>query len=880
MTYSYKTEPFRHQIEALKQSAMKRNFAYFMEMGCVDEDTEFLTQRGWVKFGDFDLDTWERPLLVAQAYPEDGPGIRDWSYEFVEPVSFIKKPAHDWITCLVGYRVGSNAPAKRYMFTEDHTLPIMYTYTTRQGGRAYYKKVPMMEASLKYLYQVVKEDPKRKPWYPTKQARTGFRIINKANAGLRGFNSDYFRPDPELYSLNEWELRLMVAVMADGTFPNKTNNKCDIQVIKRRKAERLQMLLARAGITYTLETKPRRIIKEKKEDMSTLYTFHFIAPIRTKVYGPAWYTLDQSRLKIIASEVSYWDGWQGDDRIEFYSVMKDSADFIQYAFFACGWQAGISYRVKDRMYTVRAWMKRGYDQSIIHETDKPTMHYESTDDYGGLRLPTFAKETKERMSYCFRVPSGYLVLRRDDEIFISGNSGKTKVMIDNIGVLHNKGLISGALILAPKGVYRNWSEKEIPAHLPDSIDREILVWDAASSAGKKDRIKRQIKDWDGKKLQLLVFNIESLISEKGRELIDDFIKRHSGNVFALVDESTCIKNHKAKRTKAAIALGEKCKVRRIATGSPITNSPLDLYSQCAFLDKRLLGYGSYYAFKNTYADIERIQNRQGVSYDKIIRYKNLDILSDKLNNFSYRITKKECLDLPEKIYVTRDVELTPEQKRVYKEMYESQFAVIKDKEEFKEMSTSVILTKFLRLHQVLCGTFVSDDGKVINLPENRTEALKEVLYETSGKVIIWANYLENIRSIKDMLTTEFGEDSFVTYFGETSSEDRTKAIELFQDPASPVRFFLGNVQTAGRGITLTEANTVVYYSNNFSLEFRQQSEDRAHRVGQKNNVTYIDLVVRGSLDEKIIKSLIEKKNIAQEVLKDEVENWITLRPCS
>ena len=131
-----------------------------------------------------------------------------------------------------------------------------------------------------------------------------------------------------------------------------------------------------------------------------------------------------------------------------------------------------------------------------------------------------------------------------------------------------------------------------------------------------------------------------------------------------------------------------------------------------------------------------------------------------------------------------------------------------------------------------------------------------------------------------MLTTEFGEDSFVTYFGETSSEDRTKAIELFQDPASPVRFFLGNVQTAGRGITLTEANTVVYYSNNFSLEFRQQSEDRAHRVGQKNNVTYIDLVVRGSLDEKIIKSLIEKKNIAQEVLKDEVENWITLRPCS
>ena len=478
----------------------------------------------------------------------------------------------------------------------------------------------------------------------------------------------------------------------------------------------------------------------------------------------------------------------------------------------------------------------------------------------------------EQYAYCFRVPAGQLLLRRNDKIFITGNSGKTKVMIDNMTYLKKRKVIEAAIILAPKGVYRNWSTQEIPKHMPDDVNPQVLVWKADASAGYKRKLLDDIRNYDPDTFPIFVFNIESLLSEKGMEAMTLFMKVHKGMLMGLIDESTCIKNHKAKRTKKALEIGSKCRVKRIATGSPITNSPLDLYSQFAFLDKQILGCGSYYAFRNVFANIERITTRQGQSFDKIIGYKNLPMLSQRIKDFSYRITKKECLDLPDKIYITRDVELTPEQKTLYKNMKDLSFATMGD----EVMSVQVALTKMLRLHQILCGSFTTDEGVVQRVPNKRLEALEETLDETSGKVIIWANYIQNIRDIEELLTNKYGAESFVTYIGATGNDDRVEAIKLFQNANSPVRFFVGNVQTAGRGITLTAANTVIYFSNNYSLEMRQQSEDRAHRVGQKNAVTYIDLVAPGTLDEKIIQALLAKRNIANEVLHDNLDDWITL----
>ena len=460
----------------------------------------------------------------------------------------------------------------------------------------------------------------------------------------------------------------------------------------------------------------------------------------------------------------------------------------------------------------------------------------------------------------------------NDKIFVTGNSGKSKVIIDNMTYLKQKRAIDAAIVLAPKGVYLNWSTQEIPKHMPDEVNPKVLVWRADASAGYKRQLLADIKCYDVTTFPILVFNIESLLSTAGMEVMNTFLQVHKGMVMGVIDESTCIKNHKAKRTKAALEVGKKCRVRRIATGSPVTNSPLDLYSQFAFLDKQILGCGSYYAFRNVFANIERITTRQGQSFDKIISYKNLPVLSKRIADFSFRVTKKECLDLPEKVYVTRDVELTPEQKKLYKEMKNLSFAMYED----EVMSVQVALTKILRLHQILCGSYTSDEGVQMRVPNNRITALEEVLDECGGKVIIWANYLQNIEDIKEMLKEKYGEESFVVYTGATSSDDRVDAIKLFQNANSPVRFFVGNVQTAGRGITLTAAQTVIYYSNNYSLEMRQQSEDRAHRVGQVNPVTYVDLVARNSLDEKIIQALLAKRNIANEILHDDLEDWIQL----
>lgn len=871
MAYNYKTKPFKHQLDALARSANKKNFAYFMEMGCVDGETEFLSNRGWVKFKDFDLEEWERPLLVAQAIPNPK-DTWDWAFEFVEPEAFIKKKSKDW-RILHGRKSGTSNPyrspyvADLYL-TGDHRQPVQFKYVSKSVyGEDDSVDLNTRDLTADWLCRSLNGDKTVEPYL---KLRSNYRVrfCNKMKGGLLGFKSDHFVPDRELAALTEWELRFMVACIADGTFPNKKDNKCDFYFTKPRKVERLRLLAARAGIPLAYE-----FVQGRFKDTHVL---HCIAPMKCKVFDERWYTLPMDKLRAIIKEVFHWDGSRLHDFAVYSTAIKDSADFIQYALAACGWGCAYSYNGVKKMYQITAAYSAMSNKDVApYEECRIEKDYDHPNT--NCLLSSGTVDNTLRDAYCFRVPSGYLVMRRDNRIFITGNSGKTKVMLDNAGMLYQSGHVTGALILAPKGVYRNWSAKEIPTHLSDDIDREVLVWDAAASQGRKDKLLKQIRDWDGKKFQLLVFNIESLISEKGKNLIVDFIKRHDGNVFALVDESTCIKNHKAKRTKAAIELGSKCKARRIATGSPVTNSPLDLFSQCAFLDKSLLGCGSYYAFKNTYANIEKIQNRQGQHYEKILSYKNLDKLSELLDKFSFRVTKKECLDLPDKVYMTRDVELTPEQEKIYREMYDYQFALLQKGDEFKEMSAQVILTKFLRLHQVLCGSFVSDDGTVETIPNNRVSALRDVLEETSGKVIIWATYLADIQAISEMLSEMYGEDSYVTYFGATSSEDRTKAIELFQDENSPVRFFLGNVQTAGRGITLTAASTVIYYSNNFSLELRQQSEDRAHRLGQKNKVTYVDLVVRGSLDEKIIKSLISKRNIANEVLQDDLDEWISLK---
>jgi|TARA_X000001036_G_scaffold433177_1_gene470377 SNF2 family DNA or RNA helicase len=251
-------------------------------------------------------------------------------------------------------------------------------------------------------------------------------------------------------------------------------------------------------------------------------------------------------------------------------------------------------------------------------------------------------------------------------------------------------------------------------------------------------------------------------------------------------------------------------------------------------------------------------------------YRNLGELTDKLDKFSYRVLKEDCLDLPEKVFTKRIVELSDEQKKIYAQMKQMALAML----DGKVMSTVNVMTQLMRLHQVTCGTFKADDGTIKHLSNNRLTALMDCLEETDGKVIIWATYREDIKKIVDSLKKAYGEASTVEYHGGVDATLRQDHIAQFQQEKGPTRYFVGNPQTGGYGITLTAANTVIYFSNSYDLEKRLQSEDRAHRIGQTGSVTYVDLIAEKTIDEKIVKSLRDKIDIANEIMGEDLKDWI------
>lgn len=454
-------------------------------------------------------------------------------------------------------------------------------------------------------------------------------------------------------------------------------------------------------------------------------------------------------------------------------------------------------------------------------------------------------------------------------LFAEMGTGKSKIAIDTIGALYLKGEIDTALVLAPKGVFDNWVKGEFPTHLPDNINYKIVRWQPNWTKKYTEEIKEVAIRGDSKALHILVMNIEALSTEKGAASAKRFLERNPDNM-TLIDESTTIKNRKAQRTKTVLELTGVSKYRRILTGSPITKSPMDLYAQCAFLDSKALGFKSFYAFQGRYAVIQR-RNMGHRSFQHIVGYRKLDELSQKIDGFSVRVLKSECLDLPDKVYTKRDVSLTPQQKKVYSEMKELALAQL---ESGDLATTASVLTQIMRLQQITCGFLQPDEGEIQDLPNNRLSELLNVVEESSGKIIIWATWTHDILKIESELTKIYGEDSVASYYGDTAQDDRQAIVDRFQDPESSLRFFVGQPRTGGYGITLTAAHTMIYYSNSYDLEIRLQSEDRAHRIGQTKSVTYVDLISPGTIDETILTALRNKINLASTVLGEDVKDWL------
>ena len=448
--------------------------------------------------------------------------------------------------------------------------------------------------------------------------------------------------------------------------------------------------------------------------------------------------------------------------------------------------------------------------------------------------------------------------------FMEMGTGKSKVLIDNAAMLYDQGKIDGLLIIAPKGVYKNWYEQEIPEHFPEHIEKVTVLWQALINK-KQDRILRTLFETDDK-LHILCMNVEAFSTSKGVEFAAKFLSCHKSML--VVDESTTIKNREAKRSKNICKLALHSRYRRILTGSPVTKSPLDLFSQCEFLRSELLEHSSFYTFRQRYA-IMRKMNFGGRSVEIPVGYRNLPELSEKLKAFSYRVLKDDCLDLPPKTFMKRVIQLSHDQLKAYNQMKQLALAYLNG----KSMTTATVLTHLMRLQQITCGHFKADDGTTQEIKNNRIEELLNVLHEVKGKAVIWAHWQIDVNLIIKALVKEFGNGCCVDYFGLTPQQERQENIKKFQED-DDVRFFVGTPQTGGYGITLTAASTMIYYSNGYDLEKRQQSEARIDRIGQKHPMTYIDIMCENTVDERIVKSLRKKVDIATQIMGEELKDWI------
>ena len=467
-------------------------------------------------------------------------------------------------------------------------------------------------------------------------------------------------------------------------------------------------------------------------------------------------------------------------------------------------------------------------------------------------------------------------------LLMEQGTGKSKVIVDTASYLYAHGKIDMVCVVAPNGVQRNWVINEVPTHCPDYVNA-MAAWYNSTPTKKEREAICAVMEHSG--LKVIAINIEALATTKGVAFVKNLLTAFS--TLLVVDESSTIKSPKAQRTKNLLKLSQHASYRRILTGTPVTQGPLDVFTQFTFLDPYILRTSSYYAFRNRYAIMKEVRTA-GRTFQKPVGYHHLEELTALVAPHSYRALKADCLDLPAKLYAKRYVQLSDAQAKLYRQLKKDVLAELNG----QVMSAPLALTKLLRLQQIVGGFFVPDelvidesfedgfftvehkDPQPIDEVNPRIESLIDLIGETNGKIIIWARFRAEIAAICKRLQAEFGASSTVEYHGGVDPERRSDNIKSFQN-SSDCRFFVGHVQAGGKGLTLHAATTMIYFSNNFSLEDRLQSEDRAHRIGQTKNVTYIDFVATDTLDEKIVQALRSKKAIADLITGDEpIENWL------
>lgn len=460
--------------------------------------------------------------------------------------------------------------------------------------------------------------------------------------------------------------------------------------------------------------------------------------------------------------------------------------------------------------------------------------------------------------------------RPQSAFFMEMGTGKSKTLIDLASARNMDGQINALIVLCPYGIRGTW-EHELSVHCPVEYSTYIIDTDVYKFEQKFDAYMDE-----GKGLKVVIIGMESISLKEGDgKTFNAAIKfARSHKAMIVVDESQYIKGHSSNRTVNATNIRAECVSPVIMTGTPITQGYTDLFGQFEFLSQNIIGVGDFYSFRSRYCVMGGFQNKS------IIDYTNTDELMDLLTPWIFQVKKEDVLkDLPPKTYTSRAVELTKEQKKLYDELKTNKFAnlkdIIKNHPEDIDLICDNVLTVYSALQQI-SGGFVSywdetGDEKKRQLtrivPVDRNPKIKDMLEITeaigNASMIIWARYREEINMISEALRAKFGDDSVVEFHGGVAPEDREIAKAKFLN--KDARFFVSNAETGGTGLTLNVATYTMYYSNDFKLVNRMQSEDRNHRIGQKNAVTYIDLVAKGTIDSKVLRAIKDKKDLANYV---------------
>ncbi len=605
--------------------------------------------------------------------------------------------------------------------------------------------------------------------------------------------------------LSDEALRLQIAVHADGHFSKKsTTTWCTVRLKRPQKVARMRQLLEGAGVTYT-ETVP------EYESAKGFHIFKFNAPVRSKSFGAEYWAASPYQLGLVADEVLYWDGTNAkNNKCGMYRTCdKPSADFIQYAFCATGRTARIA--VFDRA-------KRESIDYVVTVRDTQRLYIKAR-----TKATVWAEPSTDGFKYCFMVPSTFLIFRRNGCVFASGNTGKTASVIWAADYLMKLGKIKRVLVVCPMSIMK--------AAWQQDLFRFAMHRSCSVAHGSADTRAKIIKAG----AEFVIINYDGLATVK-----DELIA--GGFDLIVADEATALKNPMTNRWKTFKAVCANSPWLWLLTGTPAAQSPVDAYGLAKLVNPN--GVSSYFG---GFRDKVMYKVTQ---FSWAPRPEAKEIVHEALQP-AIRFEKKDCLDLPLVTHVERDAPLTPQQRKFYDKMHK-QMRIEAAGETITAVNAGAKINKLL---QISCGASYDDAGGVIEFDvSNRINVVLEVIEEASNKVLIFAPFTHTIDLLKT--TLEKHKISCAVLAGNVSMNARSDAVKAFQETPDP-RVLIIQPQAAAHGLTLTAADTIIWYAPVTSVETYLQANARNDRPGQRNPMTVVH--IKGSEVEAKLYAMLRNK---------------------